>query len=56
MDFMSLVHPDFVDLVKARARERLSGSGEVPRQYEFKIVRKDREERWVIMTAGIIRI
>ncbi len=53
MNFMSLVHPDFVDLVKSRARERLDGASQVPRQYEFKILRKNGEERWVLMTAGI---
>ncbi len=52
MNFMSLVHPEFVELVKSRARERLSGS-EVQQQYEFKILRKNGEERWVLMTAGI---
>lgn len=52
MDFLSLVHPDFADLVKRRARERLSGNS-VPGQYEFKLVRKNGEERWVLMTAGI---
>jgi PAS domain S-box-containing protein len=53
MNFMSLVHPDFVELVKTRARERLGGSGDVPTQYEFKIRRKNGEERWVLMTAGV---
>ncbi len=53
MDFMNIVHPDFVDLVKSRARERLNGASEVPPQYEFKIVRKNGEDRWVLMTAGI---
>ncbi len=53
MNFMSLVHPDFIELVKSRARERLAGASEVPAQYEFKLVRKNREERWVLMTAGI---
>ena len=53
MDFMSLVHPDFVDMVRTRARERLSGSSGVTGQYEFKLVRKNGEERWVLMTAGI---
>jgi PAS domain S-box-containing protein len=53
MNFMSLVHPDYVELVKTRARERLAGSGEIPAQYEFKILRKNREERWVLMTAGV---
>jgi PAS domain S-box-containing protein len=52
MDFLSLAHPDYLDTIKARARERL-GSGQPPIQYEFKIVRKDGKERWVLMTAGI---
>jgi PAS domain S-box-containing protein len=52
MNFMSLVHPDYAELVKTRARERLGGSSEVPLHYEFKIVRKNGEERWVLMTAG----
>jgi PAS domain S-box-containing protein len=52
MDFLSLAHPDYLDTIKARARERLSG-GQPPIQYEFKIVRKDGKERWVLMTAGI---
>ncbi len=53
MDFMSLVHPDFIDLVRTRASERLARAGMVPPQYEFKIVRKNGEERWALMTAGI---
>lgn len=53
MNFLSLVHPDYLDLVRTRARERLGGSHEVPMQYEFKILRKNGEERWVLMTGGI---
>ncbi len=53
MDFLSLVHPDYLELVKTRARERLGGKSDVPAQYEFKLVRKDRQECWVLMTAGI---
>ncbi len=53
MNFMKLVHPDYAELVRSRARERLAGSGEVPSQYEFKIIRKNGEERWVLMTGGI---
>lgn len=52
LNFLSLTHPDYVEMIKARARERLAG-GQAPPQYEFKIVRKDKEERWVLMTAGI---
>ncbi len=53
MNFLSLVHPDFLELVKMRAGERLIGKSDVPTQYEFKIVRKNGEERWVLMTGGI---
>ncbi len=52
MNFMSLTHPDYVEMIKTRARERLTG-GQAPPQYEFKIVRKNGEERWVLMTAGV---
>jgi len=52
MNFMSLTHPDYVEMIKARAQERLAGNA-APPQYEFKIIRKDGEHRWVLMTAGI---
>jgi hypothetical protein len=39
-------------MIKARAQERLAGNA-APPQYEFKIIRKDGEHRWVLMTAGI---
>jgi PAS domain S-box-containing protein len=55
LNFMSLVHPDYADLVKTRARERLGGGNEVPSQYEFKILRKNGEERWVLMTGGVTK-
>jgi PAS domain S-box-containing protein len=51
MDFLSIAHPDYLDTVKARAGERVAG--QPPIQYEFRIVRKDGKERWVLMTAGI---
>ena len=52
MNFLSLAHPDYVDMIKARASERLAGHT-APPQYEFPIIRKDGELRWVLMTAGI---
>ncbi len=52
MNLMSLVHPDYIDLVKTRARDRM-GNRAVPSQHEFKILKKNGEERWVLMTAGI---
>lgn len=53
MNFMSLVHPDYVEMIKTRAQERLAGGQALP-QYEFKIMRKNGEERWVLMTAGVM--
>ena len=52
MNFLSLAHPDYVEMIKNRARERLTG-GQPPPQYEFKIIKKNGEERWVLMTAGV---
>ena len=53
MDFWGVVHPDYRELIMARGRSRLAGE-EAPPQYEFKILRKDGSERWVLMTAGTI--
>ncbi len=55
MDFWAIVHPDFRDLVKTRGTARLQGA-RLPSQYEIKVVRKDGEERWAYMTAGIIEV
>ena len=53
LNFWDIVHPEYKDLVKERglARQR---NEKVPGRYEFKIVRKDGEERWVDFTAGKI--
>jgi PAS domain S-box-containing protein len=53
MNFIDLVHPDFTDLVLSRYRERMAGASDVPAQYEFKILRRNGDERWVLMTAGV---
>ena len=50
MDFWSVVHPEFREMVRERARSRLSDGPVIP-QYEIKIIRKDGAERWVFMTA-----
>ncbi|HUI68234.1 MAG TPA: PAS domain S-box protein [Nitrospirota bacterium] len=52
MDVLRLAHPDYLDTIKALSLEPMDG-GRRPIQYEFKIVRKDGKERWVLMTAGI---
>ena len=53
MDFWAVTHPDYREIILSRGRARLQGTGPPP-QYEFKIVRKDGAERWVLMTAGSI--
>ncbi|MBN2727334.1 PAS domain S-box protein [Candidatus Mcinerneyibacteriota bacterium] len=46
MNFWSIVHPDFKELVQGRGRKRQQGE-DAPTGYEFKIIRKDGTERWV---------
>jgi PAS domain S-box-containing protein len=53
MDFWDIVHPDYQDLIRERGLDRFYGL-QAPQQYEFKIVRKSGEDRWVIMAAGMI--
>ncbi len=53
MKFWQIVHPDFREVIKKRGIERQQGKP-VPNRYEFKIIRKNGEERWVDFTAGKI--
>ncbi len=53
MRFWDVVHPDFQELIRQRGLARQHGE-QVPLRYEFKIVRKDGEERWIDFTAGKI--
>ena len=53
MRFEGIIHPDHLDIVRGRAADRLAGRP-VPVQYEFKILRKDGRERWLMSTAGRI--
>jgi PAS domain S-box-containing protein len=53
MNFWEVVHPDYRALVRQRADARLRGD-DVLSRYEFKIVTKLGEERWVDFTSGII--
>lgn len=48
-----LVHPLDQDLVKARARARLQGDP-VPVRYEFRILTKQGETRWIDFAAGSV--
>lgn len=51
--FWDIVHPDHQEMIKERGIARQRGE-EIPNRYEFKIVRKDGEVRWVDFTAGKI--
>ncbi len=53
MEFWQLVHPEYRELVRERGRARASGR-EVPGEYEFKVVTKNGDERWVSAAAGRI--
>jgi two-component system, cell cycle sensor histidine kinase and response regulator CckA len=54
LDFWELVHPDYRELIRERGLARQRGE-DVPGRYEFKIVRKDGETRWVDFTASLVR-
>jgi PAS domain S-box-containing protein len=49
-----LVHPDFRRLVRDRELQNQQGE-KVSERYEFKILTKAGEERWVDFTGGVIR-
>ncbi len=53
MEFWQIVHPEYRELVRERGQARASGQ-DVPREYEFKIVTKNGDERWVSATVGRI--
>ncbi|NSW44234.1 MAG: PAS domain S-box protein [Bacteroidales bacterium] len=53
INFWDVVHPDYKELVKERGRMRLKGIPQPP-NYDFKIVRKNGEERWIKFSAGYL--
>ncbi len=53
MDFWKVVHPDFKEVIRRRGLARQKGK-RVLNRYEFKIIRKNGEERWIDFTAGTI--
>jgi PAS domain S-box-containing protein len=53
MNFWDVVHPDFRDVVRARGLARQKGE-QVSPGYEFKILARSGEERWLDFTAGRI--
>ena len=55
MTFWDSVHPDFRDMVRDRGLARQSGAT-LPNRYEFKILTKSGNERWLDATAGLITL
>lgn len=53
MDMWKMGHPDFLPVLKARAQAAQKGEA-APARYEFKIIRKDGQERWLDFTAATI--
>ena len=48
-----VVHPDHIELVRGRSRQRLAGDDGVPEHYEFKITTKQGHERWVECSVSV---
>ncbi|MFZ6034335.1 MAG: PAS domain S-box protein [Melioribacter sp.] len=53
MNFWDVVHTDDRELIIERGMARLRGE-KVPAQYEFRVIRRDGEIRWISFTATII--
>jgi diguanylate cyclase (GGDEF)-like protein/PAS domain S-box-containing protein len=49
-----IVHPEHVEMSRARRGARLRGEG-TPDRYELMLLRKSGEARWVHLTAGLIQ-
>ncbi len=53
MNWWSIVHPEDMELVKERGRARLNQEN-IPNSYEFRILQKNRNVRWMNFTASYI--
>jgi PAS domain S-box-containing protein len=53
LDMWKLVHPEFLDQVRERAAARLRGDA-VSSRYEYKILTKAGEERWIDFSASTV--
>ncbi|MBZ4671858.1 PAS domain S-box protein [Deferribacterales bacterium Es71-Z0220] len=51
--FWSIVHPEYMEMIRDRGLRRQRGEN-IPNRYEFKIITKNGEERWVDFTADRI--
>jgi len=56
MKFWEPIHPDFRDLVRDRARARVTGATDLPGRYEIKIVTKSGTHRWLDLTSGAVAL
>ena len=52
-DFSTFIHPEYQELIRERRQARARGEP-VPKEYEFKFIKKNGDECWVIMTAESI--
>lgn len=50
MNFLFFVHPDYVDVVSRNSKERLLNNGLI-NEYEFKIITKNGQEKWVLLNG-----
>ncbi len=53
MNIWNIVHPDFREMMKQRFLDRMQGK-KTPARYEFKILTKNKEERWLDFSGKII--
>lgn len=53
-NFWDIIHPDYRDLVRARGIARIEGKP-VTSRYEFKIIKKNGDVRWLDFGAGMIQ-
>ncbi len=50
MDILQLVHPDFRAMIADRYHRRLMGDPTLPARYEYKMITKSGQERWIDIT------
>jgi PAS domain S-box-containing protein len=53
MEFAQLVHPDYRDMVMDRSRRRQAGE-DVPHRYEFALLAKNGDMKWIDFSGGLI--
>ena len=51
MRFWELIHPDYRDMVRSRGKRRQAGK-QAPLRYDFKIITRAGEEKWVNLTGA----